>query len=313
MKTAILFLLAAGIAPLLAQAEPELHTWIARDGRAIQATFLAVVRLNGEVLVIEKDGRQFSVPFAKLALESAALAKKLGKGEKTPPEQEADAPEQAAIKAKMNRIIFPRLQFVDASLDEVIDFLRIKSRDLDIAETDPAQKGVNIILSNPENLPITTLSFDLTNVPMSEVLCYIIELANMTYKVDRHAVQIGPLAIIKHELYQRIFRVPPDFFADSRSGDHFTEADPFAPAPAEAGGALPPRKTVIDILREKGIAFGRGAFAFRHGTFAVYDKTASLLLVRNTKVMLDRLEFYGADPHIEDDGTHKEPESGQAK
>jgi hypothetical protein len=52
--------------------------WTAIDGRVIQALF---VKLQGEAVVINKDGKQFTIPFAKLAPASVEQAKKLA-GEK---------------------------------------------------------------------------------------------------------------------------------------------------------------------------------------------------------------------------------------
>ena len=195
----------------------------------------------------------------------------------------------AAITEKMNRIIFPQVQFSGASLEEAIEFLRIKSRDLDTQEMDPARKGVNIIL-NTGDTPITsTISIDLTNVPMAEALRYITDLAGMKYKVDAYAVQVVPLSATNTEMYQRIFRVPPDFLSADTGGGAgapaAAPADPFA-APAAGGGtALPTRRTAMDILKENGITFGEGATA-------VYNKATSQLIVRNTQAMLDQVESF---------------------
>ena len=51
-----------------------LQSWIASDGRVTQATF---VRLEDESVVIEKEGKQFAVPLAKLNTASVELARKL--------------------------------------------------------------------------------------------------------------------------------------------------------------------------------------------------------------------------------------------
>jgi hypothetical protein len=56
-------------------AEPP--SWTASDGRVMQAKF---IRQEGESVVIEKDGQQFTVPFAKLNADSVALARKVGGG-----------------------------------------------------------------------------------------------------------------------------------------------------------------------------------------------------------------------------------------
>jgi general secretion pathway protein D len=91
-------------------------------------------------------------------------------------------------------------------------------------------------------------------------------------------------------MYQRIFRVGPDFL--SMGGDAggaapaAAPADPFAPAAAAGGGSgLITRKTALDILKEQGITFGEGATA-------VFNKTTSQLIVRNTQPMLDLVEQF---------------------
>ena len=91
MKHILLLLACACIA--IAQT-PAIHSWTANDGRVIQAKF---VRLDGESVVIEKDGQQHVVPFAKLAPASVEQAKKLGGQDQveTKGEGTAEAPAQA--------------------------------------------------------------------------------------------------------------------------------------------------------------------------------------------------------------------------
>lgn len=55
---------------------------------------------------------------------------------------------------KMQEIIFPAVQFQGASIEEAVEFLRIKSRDYDTKETDPSKKGVNLIIK-PGTAPST--------------------------------------------------------------------------------------------------------------------------------------------------------------
>ncbi|MDD5350001.1 MAG: type II and III secretion system protein [Chthoniobacteraceae bacterium] len=51
-----------------------------------------------------------------------------------------------AIQEKLNKIIIPKVEFKDATVREAIDFLKMKSRELDIHEPDPSRRGVNIVL-----------------------------------------------------------------------------------------------------------------------------------------------------------------------
>lgn len=62
----------------------------------------------------------------------------------------------AAITNKLNNIIIPQVEFKDATVREAIDFLKRKSQELDIRETDPTRRGVNIFLQldNPAGAPV---------------------------------------------------------------------------------------------------------------------------------------------------------------
>jgi hypothetical protein len=75
MKALSFFLGLTAVALSLAAQTSDLQSWTASDGRIIQAKF---IKLDGESVVIEKDGTSFAVPFAKLNADSVALAKKLG-------------------------------------------------------------------------------------------------------------------------------------------------------------------------------------------------------------------------------------------
>jgi len=66
----------------------------------------------------------------------------------------------AAIQNKLNTIIVPKVEFKDATVREAIDFLKLKSRELDVREADPSRRGVNIVLQldNPMAAPVAPAS-----------------------------------------------------------------------------------------------------------------------------------------------------------
>lgn len=74
-----------------AQEAPALHAWISTDGRVTQAKF---IRIEGESVVIEKDGGLFAVPLEKLSPTSLELARKLSKGRNVT----AERPPQILVK-----------------------------------------------------------------------------------------------------------------------------------------------------------------------------------------------------------------------
>lgn len=59
----------------IAHAQDSLRSWTNTSGKVIKAEF---VRLEGETLVIRKDGKVFNVPLSKLSAESQNQAKKFG-------------------------------------------------------------------------------------------------------------------------------------------------------------------------------------------------------------------------------------------
>jgi hypothetical protein len=95
---------------------------------------------------------------------------------------------------RMSKIIFPRVQFEGATVEEAIEYLRIKSRDYDSTGGDPARRGIGMIIK-PGVAPSTArITLDLKDVPMNEALRYITQLAGMKYTVERSAVVITPVS-----------------------------------------------------------------------------------------------------------------------
>ncbi len=193
------------------------------------------------------------------------------------------------ILEKLRTIVLPTLQLDQATIEEAIEFIRAKSKDLDVATTDPAKKGVNFLLKVPNSANLPKISVNLSNIPLGEGLKAVTELATLRYRVDPFAVIISAVDE-GSTLYTRTFRVRPDFLANSSSADAggaaAPAADPFAPA---GGGAaapgLRPRATALDILKAAGIPFPEAASA-------VFSPATSTVTVRNTPANLDLVQQY---------------------
>lgn len=193
------------------------------------------------------------------------------------------------LNRKMQELVFPQIQFAGASIEEAVEFLRVKSKDIDVSEPDPAKKGVNIILKAGD-APITaSISLDLRDVPMVEALRYVTELAGMKYKVEPYAVLIVPISDISDTQYTRIYRVRPDFLSLSGSDSAAApaaSADPFAAANTTATtSGLIARKSALEILKAQGIPFPEGSSA-------VFNPVTSQLIVKNTQPNLDLVEAF---------------------
>ncbi|HEX7262446.1 MAG TPA: Amuc_1098 family type IV pilus outer membrane protein, partial [Luteolibacter sp.] len=220
----------------------------------------------------------------------------------------------AYITRKLQTIIVPKIDFEDTTVEEAIDFLRLRASELDTTELDPAKKGVNFVIRRPraaaaaaaapdagvaagggEALPLAgtdpgTLrvrELRIRNVPLATALKYICDQTKLRYKVDDFAVTLVPATEIGEEIFTRSFLVPPDFQTSLDSGSGAAGgaavADPFA-EPTVGGGApsLQPRKPIMELLKGAGISFADGSSATL--------STSGTLLVTNTPSELDKVE-----------------------
>jgi len=219
------------------------------------------------------------------------------------------------IQNKLRNIIIPMVDFDSTTVEEAIDFLRQRSRELDTNELDPEKKGINFVIrkarveggavddaldadvglgaSNPGAASIKELK--LRNVPIATVLQYICDVAALRYKVDEFAVTLLPASGAEGEDQQtRRWQVPPTFLTDVEGGSDGGGAasdDPFADAGGGGGGpqgGLKGRRNLIDIFKDKGVTFPEGASAsFLPGS--------STLVVKNTPTNLDLIDVLVED------------------
>ena len=106
-------------------------------------------------------------------------------------------PAQAAIEKKLDTIVIPIINLENTSIEEAIDFVRIRSVELDKDETNPTKKGVNFIIRkarNPEGgaFDPERITFALKNVPLRRVLTEIAEQTGTRMKVDEFAITFLP-------------------------------------------------------------------------------------------------------------------------
>jgi len=215
--------------------------------------------------------------------------------------------------AKMERIVFPRIEFEDMNVKSVLSYLNDRSK-----LYDPDKEGVSIMFGfdnqTAEKLGKVTMS--LSRIPMSEVIRYVCKDTGLKYRIDPSGVIVGPNV---DEMQIQYFQVRGDLIS-SITGDDSAEAaaggaamggdfgnapapaaEPAAPAAAAGGGEggdaakgflerpAAPRKpsvTAMALMRyfeERGVPFGEGSSIS-------YDKRASKLIVRNTIENLRRLD-----------------------
>jgi beta-lactamase regulating signal transducer with metallopeptidase domain len=167
---------------------------------------------------------------------------------------------------KMWQIVFPQVQFTNASVEEVVEFLRIKSRDYDRDEKDPSKRGVILIMKRGPTPSTALITLDLKDVTMAEALRSVSELAGLKVDIGEHAVIVEQRSNDATDLYTRTFKVLPDFLAA-----------------AAHGLPIAGRPTALEVLRARAIPFPAGSSAS-------FIPSTSQLIVRNTEANLARIE-----------------------
>jgi hypothetical protein len=203
-----------------------------------------------------------------------------------PPPPPVDLDAKARLMQKMDEIIIS-VHFEDATLEQALEFLRKKSRELDKTSAPAGKKGVNIILRGPELPHESRINLDLKDVPFSEALRYVAELAQMVYRVEAQGVILADMHSYQGETHTRTFKVPPDFFSVGGGETSDAPADPFAPSAPKPNPSvgLIPRKSTKQILEAAGITFPEGSSAS-------YNPLTGLLKITNTQPNLDLVEAY---------------------
>jgi hypothetical protein len=157
-----------------------------------------------ETIAFVHDGGIAKIPFKKLDEKSRALLASTFKLDpavfisssavSSGPADALRGSNPGDLMTKMSKIIFPTIEFQDATIDEAIEYMRIKSREFDTFTDASGVKGVNIIMHQGNVSSNAAISLDLKNVPMLEALRFITDLAQMKFRIEAHAVLVLPLS-----------------------------------------------------------------------------------------------------------------------
>lgn len=192
-----------------------------------------------------------------------------------------------SVKNKLDRIIIPQFTLDQASLTEALDFLRIKASENDTLELDPARKGLNITVNlgapdSPDAVRIknTRIDLQLSQVPLAQVLKYITDITQTSYRTDDFSVVISAQGASSTELVTRSYRVPPDFISNlgNSTTANAPAVDPFASAATTS--LIPTRVGAKEGLMSQGVTFPDGATAS-------YTASNNTLRVVNTEANQD--------------------------
>jgi general secretion pathway protein D len=207
---------------------------------------------------------------------------------------------RANITHKLESIIIDKVNFDKLDIATVIQYLQQKSKELD-----PDHQGVNFVLrltsdttaaptdpnapapaapaagatpdatASPAHPIHREVSITLTDVPLSDILGYVIAQTNLQYTVEDYAVYLRPSIDEGETLTVRTFLVPPNFFPGSTLRVTVAPTTDSSVTTIE-GVAIP----VQQALTDKGIRFPAGATA-------TFLPGSSKLVVRDTPEQLD--------------------------
>jgi bla regulator protein BlaR1 len=134
-----------------------------------------------------------AVPPAKQPETPVAKNGADGKDGKAP----AMTPAQTAIAKKLDTIMIPMISLENTLIEEAIDFVRIRSTELDKDEKDPAKKGVNFVIRKPRGpaqpgQELGRLTFTLKNASLRRILTEIADQSGTRFMIDDFAITFIP-------------------------------------------------------------------------------------------------------------------------
>ena len=197
--------------------------------------------------------RPLLLPLLALALPSLAQD----------PATNAVAAKEAAVRAKLDAIVFDSLEYQDANAADVISDLCERARALDADEPDPAKKGVCVVVGVgvkdiDETLARTTITLKDRSVSLGAALKQVADAIGLKVRVVGGGVHLG---VYTGPIEYRLFSVSPDL-ASRFLGD----GNDWQARLAEIGVEWP------------------------DGTYARYMPTIGRLAVMNTRDNLDLVE-----------------------
>lgn len=202
------------------------------------------------------------------------------------------------LRSKLQNTIIPIIDFKNISVDQAIDILNSRARELDTIELDPTKKGVGFVLRSPSAVggssdeasefagaarPGSKIirSLQLRDAPLEIVIKQICDMTKLRYKLENGRVVLLPATDFDDtELYTRSFKVPADLvqLLHSSDSDSFGN-DPFAEA-STSNTSLAATPPIKELLEQSGIVFPEGATAS-------FNRRTGKLTIRNTANNLD--------------------------
>lgn len=97
------------------------------------------------------------------------------------------------ITMKLNQIKLGKFSGVDLSIHSAIDYMRLRSAELDVTEPDPSKKGINFVVFIPKGMKAPVIDeFQIADASVEEMLKEICGKTGMRYELDPYSVILVP-------------------------------------------------------------------------------------------------------------------------
>ena len=152
-----------------------------------------------------------------------------------------------SVFARMERIVFPNVDFEDADIFTVVRFLNSRSKTYD-----PEKEGVNFIVVVDKSVAdkLNRVNMNFTKIPLNELLRYLCQDVELKYKVEGENVVIGRTV---DEMQTQSFSVRGHLISNIsgvsvEGGDDQSDLDPMAAAMGEPQNTPPPSIGMMDRM-----------------------------------------------------------------
>ncbi len=212
---------------------------------------------------------------------------------------------------RLNDLMIDHIEFEGSDLTSAISLLRARSKDLD-----PQGEGFNIIVPQSEKYADKTVTLNLDQIPLYEVIRYICKITGLNFRIDEtdKIITIGSGSDVSDMVTRyipirqaTILRIVGNMRAEG-IGEGITQEDTVGPG--DTVGSLitlsgaesdPDSQRVTSIAPETlRTYFAESGIPFEDGSSIAYDARANKLTVVNTPENIRQLEFAIRDMDMQD-------------
>ncbi len=212
---------------------------------------------------------------------------------------------------RLNELMIDHIEFEGADVTSAISMLRARSKDLD-----PQGEGFNIIVPQSEKYADKTVTLNLDQIPLYEVIRYICKITGLNFRIDEtdKIITIGSGSDVSDMVTRYIpirqatvLRIVGNMRAEG-IGDGITQEDTLGQVDAGFANVSPSSiDNDPDSMRVTSIApetlrtyFAESGIPFEDGSSIAYDARANKLTVVNTPENIRQLEFAIRDMDMQD-------------